>query len=255
MTTKTKNNLLTQLINNDTENYWAVSEAFNPFRDNIFDKAAEKLEDFTLKAMNSSANHLVNLLSKEGRLSNKMVAIVRHHAKMSRNFNKQIADHVKKKTKELGKDYKPEKDEELLKIQKTKGFHDHRLNIASGFIKQHSSYFSDDILRIARNPGELESISPSGEKIKPENSPAPKDMDMSKIAGGVLKILKQEKGFAQNGAKADSLDKLIQMSARDSDSYAGPQGDHLRKMVDREREKQDRQQGRVRAPSTGGDSE
>jgi len=259
MTTKTKNNLLTQLINKDIENYWAVSEAFNPFRDNIFDKAAEKLEDFTLKSMNSGANHLVNLLSKEGRLSNKMVAVIRYHAKEARNLDKLMADHIKNKTKEVGKKrYQPDKDKILIKYQKHKGYHLQRINVARAFIKQHRSIFSDDILRIAQNPGELESRDPkTGEKNKPEKAEAPQAPTKEQL-DAIDKILGKEKDNGKKFANAksfedDALDQVLTRDARDVDSMVPGAGDYEKKKLDRYRDKLDRQAGRTRAPSSGGD--
>lgn len=261
MTTKTKNNLLTQLINNNTENYWAVSEAFNPFRDNIFDKAAEKLEDFTLKSMNSGANHLVNLLSKEGRLSNKMVAVVRHHAKQARNLDKLMADHIKNKTKEVGKNrYNPDKDKLLKEYQQHKGYHLQRINVARTFIKRHRSIFSDDVLNIAQNPGELESRDPeTGKKNKPEKAEAPKALTKEQEAD-VKKYLGVVKDHAEKFANAkdfgdDSLQQVLTIDARDVDSMVPGQGDYQKKKLDRYRDKLDRQAGRARAPQSGGGDE
>ena len=259
MTTKTKNNLLTQLINKDIENYWAVSEAFNPFRDNIFDKAAEKLEDFTLKSMNSGANHLVNLLSKEGRLSNKMVAVIRYHAKEARGLDKLMADHIKRKTKQVGKNnYEPDKDKKLRDFQTTKGYHLKRINVARAFIKQHRSIFSDDVLNIAQNPGELESIDPeTNKKIRPEKAEAPK-APTKEQQDAVLKYLGVVKDHAKKFANAkdlgdDSLQQVLTRDARDVDSMVPGAGDYEKKKLDRYRDKLDRQAGRTRAPSSGGD--
>lgn len=261
MTTKTKNNLLTQLINNNIENYWAVSEAFNPFRDNIFDKAAEKLEDFTLKSMNSSANHLVNLLSKEGRLSNKMVAVIRFHAKEARGLDKLMADHIKRKTKEVGKNnYEPDEDNKLKDFQRTKGYHLQRINVARAFIKQHRSIFSDDVLRIAQNPGELEAIDPeTGKKSRPEKAEAPKAPTKEQQAA-VLKYLGIVNGDAKKFANAkdlsdDSLQQAVARSVRDADSMVPGQGDYEKKKFERHLDKLDRQAGRTRAPQSGGGDE